>query len=307
MVRLRNDAAEAMGAGLDRIRDECEVPSGFPIAVMQAADEAAARPIGDEHTDRTDMAFATLDPVGSVDLDQAFAIDAPARPDGDIVLHYAIADVGWFVRPGDALDTEAFRRGVTVYLHQVGDPGNVGTLCRSAVAFGAAGLACSPRTADAFGTRALRAGMGAQFLLPVATEVAAADLLSHVAARAGRGEVPPVLVVADPRGSVPAFELGRHLGGDTAPAAGVANNGSAGSVLTMPIINQPQVGIISTDAIVRRPVVANLPDGTEAIVVHPVGNLAMSWDHRAFDGAYAAGFLKKVKEILETRDWSTEL
>jgi pyruvate dehydrogenase E2 component (dihydrolipoamide acetyltransferase) len=87
----------------------------------------------------------------------------------------------------------------------------------------------------------------------------------------------------------------------------LSNNGSAGSVLTMPIINQPQVAIISTDAIVRKPVVAVLPDGGEAIVVHPVGNLAMSWDHRAFDGAYAAGFLKKVKEILETRDWSTEL
>jgi len=50
-----------------------------------------------------------------------------------------------------------------------------------------------------------------------------------------------------------------------------------------------------------------LPDGTEAIVVHPVGNLAMSWDHRAFDGAYAAGFLSRVKQILETRDWSQEL
>jgi pyruvate dehydrogenase E2 component (dihydrolipoamide acetyltransferase) len=87
----------------------------------------------------------------------------------------------------------------------------------------------------------------------------------------------------------------------------LSNNGSAGSVLTMPIINQPQVGIISTDAIVRKPVVAPMPDGGEAIVIHPVGNLAMSWDHRAFDGAYAAGFLKKVKEILETRDWSTEL
>ncbi|MEK9839208.1 MAG: 2-oxo acid dehydrogenase subunit E2, partial [Ilumatobacter sp.] len=82
---------------------------------------------------------------------------------------------------------------------------------------------------------------------------------------------------------------------------------SAGSVLTMPIINQPQVGIVSTDAVVRRPVVAPMADGTEAIVIHPVGNLAMSWDHRAFDGAYAAGFLKRVKEILETRDWSAEL
>ena len=87
----------------------------------------------------------------------------------------------------------------------------------------------------------------------------------------------------------------------------VSNNGSAGSVLTMPIINQPQLGIVSTDAIVRKPVVANLADGGEAIVVHPVGNIAMSWDHRAFDGAYAAGFLRRVKEILETRDWIAEL
>ncbi|HYN34070.1 MAG TPA: 2-oxoglutarate dehydrogenase, E2 component, dihydrolipoamide succinyltransferase [Ilumatobacteraceae bacterium] len=87
----------------------------------------------------------------------------------------------------------------------------------------------------------------------------------------------------------------------------LTNNGSAGSVLTMPIINQPQVAIISTDAIVRRPVVAIGPDGGEAIAIHPVGNLAMSWDHRAFDGAYAAGFLKRVKEILESKDWSTEL
>ena len=87
----------------------------------------------------------------------------------------------------------------------------------------------------------------------------------------------------------------------------ISNNGSAGSVLTMPIINQPQVAIISTDAIVRKPVVARLSDGSESIAIHPVGNLAMSWDHRAFDGAYAAGFLAKVKRVLETQDWSAEL
>jgi 2-oxoglutarate dehydrogenase E2 component (dihydrolipoamide succinyltransferase) len=87
----------------------------------------------------------------------------------------------------------------------------------------------------------------------------------------------------------------------------VSNNGSAGSVLTAPIINQPQVAIVSTDAIVRRPVVIDLPDGSEGIGIHPVGNLAMSWDHRAFDGAYAANFLRKVKEVLETRDWNAEL
>ena len=87
----------------------------------------------------------------------------------------------------------------------------------------------------------------------------------------------------------------------------ISNNGSAGSVLTMAIINQPQVAILSTDAIVRKPVVVRLPDGSESIGIHPVGNLAMSWDHRAFDGAYAAGYLVKVKELLETRDWGAEL
>lgn len=87
----------------------------------------------------------------------------------------------------------------------------------------------------------------------------------------------------------------------------VSNNGSAGSVLTMPIINQPQVAILSTDAITRKPVAVATTDGGEAIAIHPVGNLAMAWDHRAFDGAYAAGFLKRIKEILETRDWSAEV
>lgn len=87
----------------------------------------------------------------------------------------------------------------------------------------------------------------------------------------------------------------------------ISNNGSAGSALTMAIINQPQVAILSTDAIVRKPVVVELPDGSESIAIHPVGHLAMSWDHRAFDGAYAAGFLVKAKELLETRDWSAEL
>jgi len=87
----------------------------------------------------------------------------------------------------------------------------------------------------------------------------------------------------------------------------ISNNGSAGSVLTMPVINQPQVAILSTDAIARKPVVVESEDGGEAIAIHPVGNLAMAWDHRAFDGAYAAGFLKRIKEHLETKDWSAEL
>ena len=87
----------------------------------------------------------------------------------------------------------------------------------------------------------------------------------------------------------------------------ITNNGSSGSVLTMPIINQPQVAILSTDVVKKRPVVIEIPGGGESIAIHPVGNLAMAWDHRAFDGAYAAHFLVKVKSILETRDWSSEV
>jgi 2-oxoglutarate dehydrogenase E2 component (dihydrolipoamide succinyltransferase) len=87
----------------------------------------------------------------------------------------------------------------------------------------------------------------------------------------------------------------------------LTNNGSAGSVLTMATINQPQVAIVSTDAVRKRPVIIESATGDDSIAIHPVGNLAMSWDHRAFDGAYAANFLVRVKEILETRDWSSEL
>jgi len=75
----------------------------------------------------------------------------------------------------------------------------------------------------------------------------------------------------------------------------------------MPVINQPQVAILSTDAISKKPVVVEVPGFSESIAIHPVGNLAMAWDHRAFDGAYAAGFLSRVKLILETRDWSSEV
>lgn len=87
----------------------------------------------------------------------------------------------------------------------------------------------------------------------------------------------------------------------------ITNPGPFGTTLTMPIINQPQVAILSTDAVKRRPVVVELPDGSEGIGIHATGNLTLTWDHRAFDGAYAASFLRKVKEVLETRDWSAEL
>ena len=74
----------------------------------------------------------------------------------------------------------------------------MGTLVRSAVAFGLGGVICSPGTADPYSPKALRAGMGAQFSLPVVTEVEAGDLEARIAATAGRGEEVPRVLVADP-------------------------------------------------------------------------------------------------------------
>jgi pyruvate dehydrogenase E2 component (dihydrolipoamide acetyltransferase) len=87
----------------------------------------------------------------------------------------------------------------------------------------------------------------------------------------------------------------------------ITNPGPFGTFLTAPIINQPQVAILSTDGIKKRPVVIELPDGSDGIAIHPTGNLALSFDHRVIDGAYASAFIARIKETIETRDWSTEL
>jgi 2-oxoglutarate dehydrogenase E2 component (dihydrolipoamide succinyltransferase) len=87
----------------------------------------------------------------------------------------------------------------------------------------------------------------------------------------------------------------------------ITNPGPFGTFLTAPIINQPQVAILSTDGIKRRPVVITAPDGTEAVGIHSVGLLALSFDHRAVDGAYASAFLHELARVIETRDWEAEL
>ncbi len=87
----------------------------------------------------------------------------------------------------------------------------------------------------------------------------------------------------------------------------LTNAGSYGTMMQFPIINQPQVAILSTDAVKRKPVVVEDDYGNESIAIHSVGVLALAWDHRAIDGAYAAAFMARIKEIIETRDWSTEL
>jgi exoribonuclease R len=131
-MRLPRHVDRALDAGLERVREQLHVPAGFPPDVALAAVEAARRRPGREHVDRTDRPFVTLDPAASTDLDQAFALE---RAGGDVVLHYAIADVGFFVRPGDPLDDEAWRRGMTLYL-----PDERARLYPAALSEGAASL-----------------------------------------------------------------------------------------------------------------------------------------------------------------------
>jgi 2-oxoglutarate dehydrogenase E2 component (dihydrolipoamide succinyltransferase) len=87
----------------------------------------------------------------------------------------------------------------------------------------------------------------------------------------------------------------------------LTNVGSYGTLVTAPIINQPQVAILSTDGVKMRPVALKAAADEWTIGVHPVGNLCLSFDHRAYDGAYASAFLARVREIIETRDWSQEV
>ena len=86
----------------------------------------------------------------------------------------------------------------------------------------------------------------------------------------------------------------------------ISNSGVFGTMITVPIINQPQVAILSTDGITKKPVVIETDEG-DTIGIRPVGVLAQSFDHRAIDGAYSAAFLNRVREILQTKDWTAVL
>ena len=87
----------------------------------------------------------------------------------------------------------------------------------------------------------------------------------------------------------------------------ITNPGPYGSFMSAPILPLPNVGILSTDTIVKRPTVVTTAEGQDMIAIHPIGYLGLTWDHRAFDGVTAVEFLTRIKENLEQWDWRQEL
>lgn len=150
-MRSLVDHGGALAAGLADIRRQFKLPNSFPDDVEQAAAEVASRP-PTAHTDLTAWPFATLDPATSTDLDQAFHIE---RSGSDVLLHYAIADVAWFVDDDGVIDREAWTRGATQYL-----PDGKVRLYPASLSDGAASLLPEgPRPAVVFHVRVDEAGL----------------------------------------------------------------------------------------------------------------------------------------------------
>ena len=114
-VRVLTETEE-LTAGFERIRDQMDLLVSWPQAIQQVVRNLPDPRTSDIHEDARGIEFVTIDPPGSRDLDQAFHAE---RDGSGYVVHYAIADVGFFVAPGSALDRESHRRGQTLYCPDV--------------------------------------------------------------------------------------------------------------------------------------------------------------------------------------------
>lgn len=128
-ISVAGEVPAPIAGGVQRLRDELQVPGDFPPEVVEAARQAAASgprdantadgaPTGaDARVDLTAIEFVTIDPPGSMDLDQAMFLERIGAPDGGegYRVWYAIADVAAWVQPGGVIDAETHRRGQTFY------------------------------------------------------------------------------------------------------------------------------------------------------------------------------------------------
>lgn len=171
-------AAEA-GAPLYEVLVRGDLLSQLPRSVVEQATQAqpGVTPVAIGVCDE-----ATLEYAGSLG--------------GGVDVVVICAEPAWHLRDLPLVE------GLTFFLDGVGDPGNVGAIIRSALALGVKGVICAPGTADPYSPKAMRAGMGAQFVLPVVTEVSAADLRSKLETVGREHGLTPTVWVADPREGV---------------------------------------------------------------------------------------------------------
>jgi len=111
-LRIAPTTPEAVADALAALRAELGLPAMFPADVLAEAEASAGRDVAQDRQDRRDIELVTIDPPGSMDLDQAVHV---ASSGSGYIVRYAIADVAAFVTPGSALDGEVHRRGMTVY------------------------------------------------------------------------------------------------------------------------------------------------------------------------------------------------
>lgn len=141
--------------------------------------------------------------------------------------------------------------------------------------------------------------------LGIAVDLGPGGLMAPVIRDAGKMDVPALARAI--RGVAAAARDGSIGPDDLAGGTyTISNSGTFGTLITAPIINQPQVAILSTDGVRKKPAVVETGAG-DAIAIRPLGVLAQSFDHRAIDGAYSAGFLARVREILEQTGWTEAL
>lgn len=150
-----------------------DLVAGLPAALVESARQSGDKGEGPHVGICEEETLAYASSLGGA-VDVIFTCRQPQSNLGDLVLD----------------------SGTTFFLDSVGDPGNVGTIIRSGLAFGLCGVVCSAGTADPFGPKAMRAGMGSQFFLPVVTEVQPADLMAKLTSSAAKGE-PVEIWIAD--------------------------------------------------------------------------------------------------------------
>jgi 2-oxoglutarate dehydrogenase E2 component (dihydrolipoamide succinyltransferase) len=87
----------------------------------------------------------------------------------------------------------------------------------------------------------------------------------------------------------------------------IRQSDAAGGHVIAPVLEGPQVAMVSIGAVGKQVVIAPGPDGNDAIAIRPVGTVAVTWDHCVFDGAYGSAFIDAVRTRIERSDWTAEL